>query len=322
MTPSEIQPGMKFGHWEVIKFDHNNKHRIKYFLCKCDVCGVERPVRGTALLDGTSTACSKKCSNSLVGLDFGEWHVLKRDKSNSRNYICRCSCGTIKSVFGGSLKQGASKSCGCLKTKNAKERNFKNAKNHIGERYGKLIIQDCFLRNNNYYYHCVCDCGNTIDVLGKNLFNGNTTSCGCINSKANEEMDKILTKYDIPHKREYKFEDCRDKAPLPFDLALFNNEGELIGLIENNGSQHYVCSSSGWFTKERLEYTQRHDYMKQMFCEVNQIPLLVIPYQYFNDLEKFLTSSAFWQIIIRNFNDYDAFYRTVGNSSQEDDDIV
>ena len=322
MTPSEIKPGMKFNHWEVIKFDHINEHRIKYFLCKCDVCGTYRPVRGTSLITGYSTACSKQCSNSLQGLTFGEWKVLKIDKSNPRNYICKCSCGTVKSVFSGSLKQGTSKSCGCLKAKNAKERNKINAQEHIGEKYGQLTIKDFFLKDKNYYYHCLCDCGNTVDVIGKNLFNGNTTSCGCINSKANEEIDKILTKYNIPHKREYRFEECRDKAPLPFDVALFNNEGELIGLIENNGQQHYSCSSSSWFTKERIEYTQKHDYIKERFCEANQIPLLVIPYQYFNDLEKFLTSSSFWQIIIKNFNDYDAFYRTAGNSSKEDDDIV
>jgi hypothetical protein len=67
MTPSQIEPGMKFNHWEVIKFDHTNEHRIKYFLCKCDVCGNIRPVRATALISGQSKACSKSCSASLVG---------------------------------------------------------------------------------------------------------------------------------------------------------------------------------------------------------------------------------------------------------------
>nr|DAU99610.1 MAG TPA: hypothetical protein [Bacteriophage sp.] len=52
-------------------------------------------------------------------------------------------------------------------------------------------------------------------------------------------MNRILLKFNIPFKREYKFQDCRDKLPLPFDFALFNDENELIGLIENNGSQHY-----------------------------------------------------------------------------------
>lgn len=303
MTPSEIQPGMKFGHWEVIKFDHSNQHRIKYFLCKCDVCGTIRPVRGTALIDGTSTACSKACSESLIGQKFGKWEVLKRDSSKPRYYICRCECGTIRSVFGSSLKNGTTKSCGCLKKEITKQRFEDQATNHIGEKYGLLTIEGIELRGQNYYYHCQCDCGNKTTVLGKHLFYGSTRSCGCINSKANMEMAQILEKYSIPFKREYRFENCRDKAPLPFDFALFNNDNELIGLIENNGDQHYSARGTQWNTPERLIYTQKHDYIKQEFAETNHIPLLIIPYQYFDELEKFLITSDFWKIIIKNFND-------------------
>lgn len=303
MTPSEIQPGMKFGHWQVIKFDHSNEHRIKYFLCKCEVCGNIRPVRGTALINGTSTACSKSCSESLLGLTFGKWTVLKKDASKPRNYICKCECGTIKSVFGGSLKQGSSKSCGCLKKELTKKRFQENANSHIGEKYGLLTIEGIELKGQDYYYNCKCDCGNKATVLGKRLFSGVTNSCGCINSKANALMAQILEKYSIPFKREYRFEDCKDKSTLPFDFALFNNEDELIGLIENNGDQHYSARGTQWNTPERLIYTQRHDYIKQTFAEDNKIPLLVIPYQYFNELEKFLITSDFWQIIIKNFND-------------------
>lgn len=303
MTPSEIQPGMKFGHWQVIKFDHSNEHRIKYFLCKCEVCGNIRPVRGTALINGTSTACSKSCSESLLGLTFGKWTVLKKDVSKPRNYICKCECGTIKSVFGGSLKQGSSKSCGCLKKELTKKRFQENANSHIGEKYGLLTIEGIELKGQDYYYNCKCDCGNKATVLGKRLFSGVTNSCGCINSKANALMAQILEKYSIPFKREYRFEDCKDKSTLPFDFALFNNEDELIGLIENNGDQHYSARGTQWNTPERLIYTQRHDYIKQTFAEDNKIPLLVIPYQYFNELEKFLITSDFWQIIIKNFND-------------------
>lgn len=305
MTPSEIKPGMKFGHWEVIKFDHSNKHRVKYFLCKCDVCGTTRPVRGTALIDGTSTACSKTCSTSIVGMRFGRWEVLKQDTSRPSYVIARCDCGTVRSVYGGSLKQGTSLSCGCLKEENSKERNEDKARSHIGEKYGILTIEDCYVENEHYYYRCKCDCGNTANVLGTRLFSGVTCSCGCINSKANMRMAQLLDELKIPYKREYRFEDCRDKAPLPFDFALFNNEGELIGLIENNGDQHYSARGTQWNTPERLIYTQKHDYIKQKFAEDNHIPLLVIPYQYFEpkSMRKFLTSSDFWKIIIRNFND-------------------
>lgn len=303
MTPSEIKPGMKFGHWEVLKFDHINKHRILYFLCKCDVCGAVRAVRGTSLISGYSTACSKKCSHNLLGQKFGRWKVLKFDKNNPRNYICQCECGTIRSVFGSSLKYGGTLSCGCASKEHSKNKHKMNAYNHIGEKHGWLTITSCFLKNNNYWYHCKCDCGNELDVLGKNLFSGNTSSCGCMNSKANELVEKIMIKYKVPYKREYRISDCRDKAPLPFDIALFNLSHELIGLIELNGSLHYSTSGTGWDTQDRLLYQQKHDYIKRKFCEDNKIPFLVVPYQYFNELEKFIITSDFWQIITKNFND-------------------
>lgn len=303
MTPSEIQPGMKFGHWEVLKFDHTNEHRIKYFLCRCD-CGIVRPVRASALLNGTSTACSKTCSMApVIGGKYGEWTVLGRDRSKPKNYICLCSCGNKSSVFGSSLKNGTSKSCGCLKSKKLKQNFQQRAESHVGETYGFLTIIGCELRGKDYWYNCVCTCGSHVWVLGKRLFSGVTVSCGCINSKANELMDKILTSYHIPFKREIRFEECKDKNMLPFDFGIYNNEEELIGLIELNGSLHYSSSGTGWNTPERLIKQQKHDYLKRLFCETNKIPFLVIPYQYFNELEKFLITSDFWRIIIGNLND-------------------
>lgn len=303
ITPSQIKSGMKFGHWKVLKFSHKNKHGIFYFLCKCEVCGTIRPVRGTSLINGTSTACSKKCSDNLYGRTFGEWTVLRDDPNNKRNYICQCSCGRIKSLFGPSVKYGKTLSCGCKRIEKTKANNKKNAQEHVGEKHGWLTIKDYELRGKNYWYVCDCDCGSEVTVMGKNLFNGNTSSCGCMNSKANELMDKILRDKGIPFKREYKFEDCRDIAPLPFDFAIFNKSEELLGLIELNGSLHYSSSGTGWDTPERLLYQQKHDYLKRKFCEDSKIPFLVIPYQYFNDLEKFLMTSDFWQIITKNFND-------------------
>lgn len=250
-------------------------------------------MRGSALIKGTSTACSRKCSYDIIGQKFGRWLVLKRDTSRPRYYICQCECGSIKSIFGSSLKNGTTKSCGCLKNEKNKQKYQKLATEHIGEKYGKLIIKDVECRNKEYYYKCECECGQEIVARGKNLFNGTMTSCGCINSKANEEMSRILTELNVPYKREYRFEDCRDKAPLPFDFALFNDENELIGLIECQGSQHYSARGTQWNTPERLIYTQKHDYIKQLFAEENHIPLLCIPYQFFDELKKFLITSDF-----------------------------
>ncbi len=52
--------------------------------------------------------------------------------------------------------------------------------NEIGNRYGNLlVIGKGENKNNRTAWLCQCDCGNIINVTGKNLRNGDATSCGC-----------------------------------------------------------------------------------------------------------------------------------------------
>ena len=58
-------------------------------------------------------------SLDLTGMVFNRFTVICKDdnsKSKTKNikYICKCDCGNIKSVFGFSLKNGDTKSCGCF----------------------------------------------------------------------------------------------------------------------------------------------------------------------------------------------------------------
>ena len=57
-------------------------------------------------------------AKDLTGMKFGRLTVIERatDKKYSRPYwLCRCECGNItKPIQGGSLKSGATTSCGCL----------------------------------------------------------------------------------------------------------------------------------------------------------------------------------------------------------------
>lgn len=49
---------------------------------------------------------------------IGRWTIISRiiklNKSNQAQYFCRCDCGTEKSVSAFRLRNGSSKSCGCL----------------------------------------------------------------------------------------------------------------------------------------------------------------------------------------------------------------
>lgn len=53
---------------------------------------------------------------NLLGQTFGRWTALVRkenSKSGHTQWLCRCSCGTLKIVHGNSLVRGLSRSCGC-----------------------------------------------------------------------------------------------------------------------------------------------------------------------------------------------------------------
>ena len=57
---------------------------------------------------------------SLVGQRFGNWTVIS--EIDAIRSLCKCDCGTVKPVTRTSLKQGTSKSCGCLSKEHAKKR--------------------------------------------------------------------------------------------------------------------------------------------------------------------------------------------------------
>lgn len=66
----------------------------------------------------------------LTGQRFGRYTVLERAEDyvnpwsgcRATQWRCLCDCGTIKVVVGESLKQGVTRSCGCLKRDMARER--------------------------------------------------------------------------------------------------------------------------------------------------------------------------------------------------------
>lgn len=59
----------------------------------------------------------------LAGQIFGRWTVLHSIRVNERiEWLCRCTCGTKRSVIGFSLKSGVSISCGCFRAEQVIER--------------------------------------------------------------------------------------------------------------------------------------------------------------------------------------------------------
>lgn len=61
----------------------------------------------------------------LSGRRFDKWEVIKRGEniSGKPGWLCRCECGTLKTVSGSNLRSGLSRNCGCVRQEKLEERN-------------------------------------------------------------------------------------------------------------------------------------------------------------------------------------------------------
>jgi hypothetical protein len=64
---------------------------------------------------------------NLVGRKFGRLTVVSKAHMGN-NWICHCECGNEKIAFGGSLKNGGTRSCGCLRKETARKTAEENKK--------------------------------------------------------------------------------------------------------------------------------------------------------------------------------------------------
>lgn len=123
-------------------------------------------------------------------------------------------------------------------------------------------------------WKCECKyCGNTFITRGSHIRDGRVNSCGCVRSQNEKKITQLLLENNIEFTTQYTFPDLRDKQVLRFDFAIFNN-GTLSHLIEYNGSQHYKRPQGSW--ADGFEVLQKHDKMKQEYCQEHNIRLIVL----------------------------------------------
>ena len=90
-----------------------------------------------------------------------------------------CDCGEIFKV----RSDSSIKSCkNCQYKQQSEERKGVLKKDLTGQKFGKLkaLYPTNKYRNSHILWHCKCDCGKELDVIGASLISGNTKSCGCI----------------------------------------------------------------------------------------------------------------------------------------------
>lgn len=258
-----------FGSW-IALYPIKKDKRI-YWHCKCS-CGVERDVLQYSLTSGKSTGCGHdkkkgKYYNDITGKKFGELTALSPTEKRDQGSIvwkCQCSCGNIVEWDVGRLQQTKHPHCGCLL-------------DLTGQTFGKLTVLKRvpnLTKSRSYKYLCQCECGNLTEVTSSDLRRGAQKSCGCMKSKGEYNIIQCLINNNIFFQKEYAFPDLIDKAPLRYDFAIFDENNNLIRLVEFDGVQHFKDIS---FFNNFSQY-QLHDKMKNQYAKDHQIPLVRIPY--------------------------------------------
>ena len=135
----------------------------------------------------------------LTGKKFGRWTVVTRaeNKNNNTIWYCKCECGTEKEVSGDTLKNGVSKSCGCLRSeitskRSAARKGTSSGKkiDLTGKQFDRLTVIEIAGRDNRgeVLWKCICVCGNEKITTSSRLRTLQTKSCGCIQKEMASNM--------------------------------------------------------------------------------------------------------------------------------------
>lgn len=117
-----------------------------------------------------------------------------------------------------------------------------------------------------------------LETTSKLLFMGHNGCPQCNHSKGENTISKYLNDLHINSISQYKFSDCTDINPLPFDFYL----PDYNLCIEYDGIQHFepvdFANKGNEWANKIFKNTQKHDEIKTKYCQQHKINLLRIKY--------------------------------------------
>lgn len=185
--------GQRFGKLTVLQRIEGDKSGRVMWECRCD-CGTSVRETTGRLRGKNGVKQCKHCSDAgmtkdITGQRFGRLTVLRKDevkhpKQEGAWWVCQCDCGNVVSVFGGALRYGSKKSCGCGQGVHVGNKGQALPRYDLtGERFGRLTVirrDDSVPVGEPARWICKCDCGNEKSIGASMLRKGFTKSCGCL----------------------------------------------------------------------------------------------------------------------------------------------
>jgi hypothetical protein len=269
--------GNKYGKLTVVRLERDNKRKhLRTWECQCE-CGNNCFAKEESLNKGkTHCGCIKRKSNyeDLTNKKYNMLTVINRTDdyispqgTHEIRWLCKCNCGSHKNVIASTydLKNGNIKSCGCYKIKVATEKYNDLTESVFGyltvkERYGYKTYEN----TKKILWACDCSCGNKdILVIGENLKNHTTTSCGCRQKET--QFKKSYNKYDLTKSYGIGYASNTNKK-FYFDLEDYNKINKYTWFETKDG---YLMCSEGYLIHRVL--TNCEDYFDVDHIKHNQL---------------------------------------------------
>ncbi len=181
---------------------------------------------------------------NLIGQRFNKLVVIAEGGRLTKRYngkisvkvkwICDCDCGNKKEIFGTSLIQGKTISCGC----SIKGIDPLGVKSLIGKNFGYLKVIS-YVKSAKW--KCQCNCGGTTIVNTMDLKHGKTLSCGCL--RKNQLRMRSSTHGLIKTSEYYTWGGMKERCMNPKSIGYKNYGGRGIKVCDRwvNSFEYFLC---------------------------------------------------------------------------------
>jgi len=232
-------------------------------------------------------------------LEHGDGDILVSEKYVKCKEKIKILCHTCEKEYAmtfDGFKQG--KRCrNCSYVKSGKDKSDKLifSGHNLGEENPNLLLEWDWNKNTiNPYEICsnsklsafwICSkCGESYKTRIDHRAGKSKTGCPfCKFSKGELEIKKYLKNFKIDYIPQYQFKDCKHKKSLPFDFYLTKYNI----CLEYSGRQHF-CPIDYFGGEKAFNEQKRRDKIKEDYCKNNKIPLMIIPYWEFDNIENIL----------------------------------
>lgn len=287
--------------FEYIKTEKKDgKYTIFFYCPKHKDLGIQSMTRGNMNREEVRGCQYCSCKNlppSYIKetIEHKYPHIKVISKYSGMNEPLTCYCTKHNNTFTREAKYIFYKAQGCKYCSSEKLSNSSRLPddviiNRIREANPEVevVSLDKYLEDNRPITVRCIKCGYIWDVPYHSMIVNHTQCPNCSSrtiSKGEQRLIDILKDNNYNYSTQYKIDECRYKYPLPFDNALLDENNNLLCLFEYQGEQHYkpIKYFGG---KNKFEETQLRDKIKQEYCKNNNIPLLIIPYWDYDNMEE------------------------------------